>query len=83
MIELLWKYSQLVTLRIAQFFLIMMRALRAFGFKEKFKKNCASAGNVTNKLWSGFWEICTIREINEFSANAICLIGMLADPQTE
>ena len=27
-------------------FLIMMRALRAFGFKEKFKKNCASAGNV-------------------------------------
>jgi len=38
----------LLTLRIAQFFLIMMRALRAFGFKEKFKKNCASAGNVTN-----------------------------------
>jgi len=36
----------LVTLRIAQFFLIMMRALRAFGFRYKFKKNCASAGNV-------------------------------------
>jgi len=26
----------------------MMRALRAFGFKEKFKKNCASAGTVIN-----------------------------------
>ena len=38
--------ARLLTLRIAQFFLIMMRALRAFGFKEKFKKNCASAGNV-------------------------------------
>src|SRR3989339_1351718 len=39
--------ARLLTLRIAQFFLIMMRALRAFGFRYKFKKNCASAGNVS------------------------------------
>jgi len=25
---------------------MIMRALRAFGFRYKFKKNCASAGNV-------------------------------------
>ena len=39
--------ARLLTLRIAQFFLMIMRALRAFGFRFKFKKNCASAGNVS------------------------------------
>ena len=39
MIELLWKYSQLVTLRVAQFFFYLNpQALRAFGFRYKFKK---------------------------------------------